>query len=144
MRVDGIAPFDLDTQSDSTIAFWMECFVCEVRKKATDDDYPPETIYALVVSLQCHIRSIGKRPEADFFQQPAYDNLKRTLDAKMKELTEKGVKREKKKAEIITEDMEDILWKKGFLGDHSPQVLLDTMVYCNGVYFALCSGKEHR
>ena len=144
VRVDGIAPFDLETQSDSTIAFWMERFVCEVRKKDTGDDYPPETIYALVVSLQRHIRSIGKRPEVDFFQQPAYDNLKRTLDAKMKELTEKGVKSEKKKAEIITEDMEDILWKKGLLGDHSPQVLLDTMVYCNGVYFALRSGKEHR
>ena len=28
----------------------------------------------------------------------------------------------KKKAEVITEEMEEILWQKGLLGDHSPHV----------------------
>ena len=45
---------------------------------------------------------------------------------------------------MITEEEEDQLWKRGLLGDHTPQSLLDTMVFCNGLYFALRRGKEHR
>ena len=48
-----------------------------------------------------------------------------------------------KKAEAIGIEQEDVLWKKGLLGDHSPQALLDMLVYYIGLYFAI-RGGEHQ
>ena len=50
----------------------------------------------------------------------------------------------KKQAEPLNIDEEELLWQTGQLGDHSPQALVDTMLFMNGVYFALRSGGEHR
>ena len=40
--------------------------------------------------------------------------------------------------------MEERLWDLGLLGDHTPQLLLDTLFYYTGLYFALRGGEEHR
>ena len=37
-----------------------------------------------------------------------------------------------------------MLWSLGLLGVHSPQALLDTIVFQLGLNCALCAGKEHR
>ena len=54
------------------------------------------------------------------------------------------VKKKKRQAEALAQKEEEILWEKGLLGDKTPQSLLDTMVFCNGLYFTLWSGDEHR
>ena len=61
----------------------------------------------------------------------------------MKELKSTG-NYQAKKAEILTEEHEDILWKQGLLGDKHPQQLLNTVIYYISFYFALQSGMEHR
>ena len=50
----------------------------------------------------------------------------------------------KRQAEFIVSEDENRLWDLGLLGDSSPTVLLHTMVYMCGLYFALRSDNEHR
>ena len=67
--------------------------------------------------------------------------FKASLDSEMQS---KGAGSPKRQAEILTEEEGDHLWKEGLLGDGSPQSLLNSMVFYNGLYFALQIGKEHR
>ena len=62
----------------------------------------------------------------------------------MKRLQSQGIGTVKKQAEIITVEQEDQLWKMKILGDHSPKSLVDTMIFYNGLFFALRSGGEHK
>ena len=62
-----------------------------------------------------------------------------------KRLQALGVGTKKMQAESLTEEKEEkLLWQKRLLGDHSPQALLNTMVFMNSLYFALCSGNEYQ
>ena len=45
---------------------------------------------------------------------------------------------------MITVEEEEKLWETGQLRDSCPQQLVDTMVYCCGLFFALGSSREHR
>lgn len=61
----------------------------------------------------------------------------------MKRLQAKGLGSSHKQAEPLTIDEEELLWQKKLLGDHSPEVLINTIIFMNGLYFALQSGEEH-
>ena len=90
-----------------------------------------------------HLRWTGK-PHIDIFRDEEFAEFRASLDAEMKRLQSQGIGSKKRQAEILTEDEEESLWQKGLLGDATPQSLLDTVVFYNGLYFALRSGKEHR
>ena len=66
------------------------------------------------------------------------------LDAEMKRLTSCGVGATVKEAESLSEEQEEKLWSSGLLGDGSPGVLLDTVLFLIGNKFSLRSGRKHR
>ena len=84
------------------------------------------------------------RPDIDFFTDSKFRILRNTLNARMKLLTRAGIGVEKNRSEPISVDEEEILWSKGMLGNSSPDILRDTMVYMCGLYFALRGGMELR
>ena len=85
------------------------------------------------------------RPGIDFFSDAQnFRDLKKTLDGEIKRLQGKGLGINSKKAEVIDEDEEEILWSSGILGDDCPQAWLNTIFYMCGLCFALRSGTEHR
>ena len=62
----------------------------------------------------------------------------------MKRLQSLGIGAKRRQAEpLMEEEEEEQLWQTGQLGDHSPQALVDTMLFMHGIYFALRSGHEH-
>ena len=82
--------------------------------------------------------------EVNLFEQARFHNFRTVLDSEMKRLNSTGQYIHKKQAEPITVEDENRLWHLGLLGDTSPSILLHTLVYMVGLYFALRSGSEHR
>ena len=72
-----------------------------------------------------------------------FDSAHRMLNGEMKRLRSIGLGVKTKRAEPISTEEENSLWEQGLLDAKFPQVLLDTMVFLCGMYFALRSVKEH-
>ena len=84
-------------------------------------------------------------PATDFFKSPELDSFHKSLDAEMKRIKAvAAVLTHPKRAEPIMEYEGEMLWKKGLLGSHSPQSLVDTMVFMSWLHFALISSAEHK
>lgn len=84
----------------------------------------------------CHIRHNCGQPETDLFKDPTFSDF-HSLDAEMKRLQFAGIGSVKKQGEPLTKEEEEQLWKKKILGDHSSTALLNTVMFMNGLYFAL-------
>ncbi len=136
-KLDG----DITKMDTAAVSFWIQRFVLEARK-GDGKSYSPDSLYQLCCGLQRAMRDADHN--VNFFDDFEFAQFRSVIDGELKRLNRMGLYVNKKKANVITVEMEDILWRKRLLGDHSPQVLSDTMVYLVGLFFALRSGEEHR
>ena len=123
-----------------SMKFWLCKFIIEARR-ADGDYYPPDSLYSICCGLQRSLK-FADRADISIFSDKSFSHFIGTLDAEMKRLRATG-KYQKRKAEVIGTEEENILWEKGLLGDHNPQALLDTLIFYIGLFFAI-RGGEHR
>lgn len=138
----GVVVPHLNKITAQELQHWLCAFVLEIRKK-DGNPFPPNTIHHVCCGIMRYLR-INGMPEIDFFRNEGFSRFRQVLDSEMKRLQVAGIGTMQRKAEPITFEEEEILWQKGILGGSTPQSLLDTMLYMNGLYFALRGGKEHR
>ena len=141
-RSEEQVPSDICALSPEELQRWLSRFMLEVRKM-DGKEYCPDTLYHIVCGVMRFLRQNGK-PEVDLLKEQCYADFRSTLDAEMKRLKRAGMGSRKRQAEPLTPEEEELLWEKRILGDHSPQALLNSVFFFNGVCFALRSGDEHR
>ncbi len=110
--------------------------------KQDGTEYPSETLYALIMNLQGHLHSMGKKVK--FLEEKKFQGVWNTLDNQMKSLSKKGVVQPKNQVQVIILDKENKLWDLGLLGDDTPKKLVNTLIYLLGIHLALRGGDEHK
>ena len=120
----------------------LQCFLFEVRRE-DGSKYKSQTLYGLVCGIQGYLRLMGR--SINVFEDDVFKGAINALDAAMKELSATGYgPATREQSEPITIEEENMLWEKGILGDSNPEQLLNTILYLNGLQFALRGGQEHR
>ena len=79
----------------------------------------------------------------NFFKDPVFSGFQKTSDSEMK-LSHHLEYQEKTGRAYCGRGRNTTMGGKKLLGDHSPQALLDAIVFLNGIHFALQSGAEHQ
>ena len=128
--------------SNSKLQHWLVLFILEGRKQ-DGSVFPPASLHHITAGLIRHLKWNG-RSQVNLFHDCDFHDLRASLNAEIKKLEWEGVEAKKRQAEVLTEANEDLMWSKGLLGDATTQSLVDTVIFYNGLYFALRCGKEHQ
>ena len=115
-------------------------FIVEIRKE-NGDQYPGSSLYDLLSGLSLflqHEKGFDEKIMSDTFKE-----ICNTLDHVMKERAMEGVGANRPECESVSHEHEEILWKKGVLGESNPDQLHKTIFFLIGCRFGLHGRKEH-
>ncbi len=129
---------DLDPE---VLAHVLPTFINEI-KRADGEDYPPNTVYSIIVMLQLFFEKKGKTWK--LLDGKIFNSVRNTVDNIMKRRSMARIAQKVKRSEPISINDEEEMWDFGVLGEESPDTLRNTVMYLISLTFALRGGKEHR
>ena len=140
---NGIIIPDLLSMDNKMMDSFLQRFVIEARKR-NGDEYPPKSLYYLICGIMRHCKD--NKLLVNFFDEKdnSFAQLRKVLDARMKELLSKGLGTKPKKADVLSEEDEDILWSSGVFGQSCVQSLQYTVFFYSCKIFGLRGRDEHR
>ncbi|XP_060572336.1 zinc finger MYM-type protein 3-like [Ruditapes philippinarum] len=129
-------------RSYAEMDFWLQRFICEIKRK-NGEFYPPTTLQNIAAGLQRYLRN-EKSMHVNFFKtdDPVFTEFRRTLDSRMRELTNEGIGIEVKSADAVTEEDEACLWGSGVFSVDNAKGLSNAVFFYNGKVFGLRGGDE--
>ena len=132
---------DKATITAESLKFALCRFITEV-KKVNGEEFPGKMLYHILICVQFHLECLGFAFK--IINDPAFKDLKFTLDNTMKACVCDGIGLTMRQANILTATDEDLLWSLGLLGTSHPDHLLNTVIFAIGKGFALHAGKDHQ
>ena len=120
-----------------SLQHWLTHLILEICKQ-DGSPFPPNSLHHITAGLMRYLRWNSK-PEIDIFRFHVVLGVTRCRN---EEAIGQGVDTRKKQAQILIEEDEEFLWTKGLLADSTPQFLLDMLIFYNGLFFALGSGRS--
>ena len=125
----------------------LAAFVFEARR-ADGKAYPGSTLKNILAAFHRVMKQQqGPASVVNFVEKSErekhYPQLHNALDRVLRHLRESGIGIERKRAALITPDIEAKLWETGVIGCHSPQALLNAVFFYNGKNFCLRGIAEH-
>ena len=129
---------NIEDMDDKQIDSLLSLFVHEVRRQ-DGNEYPPNSLVNIVSGIQRHLRENG-HPTISFYDKscPKFDRLRKSLDAKMKELTRRGIGSQKRQAQPME------LWGKKVFNLDTAEGLTNVVFWYSCKMFGLRAADEHR
>ena len=132
---------DKATISAESLKFALCRFIMEV-KRLDGNDFPGKMLHHLIICIQFRLECLGF--VLKLVNDPAFHDVKFTLDNTMKARVCQGIGISVMRAEVLTATDEDLLWSMGLLGMAHPEQLLNTVIFCISKGFTLQAGQEHQ
>lgn len=121
-------PVEISMASIENLQFWMPRFINEIRRK-DGTDYPPNTLTN--IGIQRYLREECNRPAINFLKKddPTFDLFRKSLDSRMKELTNMGIGTKINRADPVLIQDEEQLWKSEVLNMDTAQGLSNCVFF---------------
>ncbi len=122
---------DLDPE---VLAHVLPTFINEI-KHADGQDYPPNTVYSIIVMMQLFFEKKGHTWK--LLDGKLLNSVRNTVDNIMKRHSMARIAQKVKRFKLISITDEEEMWDFGVLGEETPDVLRNTVMYLIGLTFAL-------